>query len=72
MNRLDQTRVIINQSSEEISNAKKEYEFENQHAFMNWLEMEKNRYGWFLQRTYPGVRTENVRDSNKEAIDIYY
>ena len=72
MNRLDQTRVIINQSSEEMGNAKKECEFENVQAFMNWLEIDKNRYGWFLQRTYSGVRKDNARESNKKAIDIYY
>lgn len=68
MNRLDQTRVIINQNSEEMSNAIKEYEFENEQAFMNLLDMDKNRYGWFLNRTYLGARKDNVRDLIKKQL----
>ena len=57
------TRTILNQNSDEISTAKKEYEFENEQSFSAWLEIEKNRIGWVHKRTYSGVRKDNVRDS---------
>lgn len=68
MDRLDQTRVITSRISEEMNTAKKENGFENEQVFINWLEMYKNRYGWFLQRTYSGFRKDNVRDSNKKQL----
>ena len=72
MNRLERTRTILNRNLDKISNAKKEYEFENEQSFSTRLEIEKTRIRWVHKRTYSGVRKDNVRDSNKEAIDIYY
>ncbi|RKF60248.1 hypothetical protein OnM2_052080 [Erysiphe neolycopersici] len=76
MNRLDQTRLIVNQPLDE-THTKQEYEFVDEQSFLTWFEIEKNRFGWISNGTYPGTRKSmsgSIQSAryNTEWSRVYY